>query len=727
MLPEEPPESGNRLLPLISDSDNRELLRGWVADHSAYELVDFSGDIAEADFDVCILDKGAFQTHLDALRAKKTATAPVLLPYLLLLPESAPDIVNSDAGQLADNVVTETIDEVVALPIRQSQLQWRLEALVRLRTQSLSLRTRERELERQVDLFEKSQDMADVGAWEYDVEADVSWFTDEAFRIHRLPQETTLSPEEGFQYYHPEDRPTMEAAFERAVEEGESYDLELRFVDAEDNHRWVRTMGEPQYEDGELTRVRGTIQDITERKERELELQRIEQAVEASGHAIFITDPDGTIEYVNPAFEKMTGFAREAVVGETPSVLDSGEMSAEFFDELWDTVLSGEVWEAEIVNRRKDGKRYTAMQTIAPVIDNGEIHAFVAVHDDITERKEREKTLERRTQAIDEAPVGITIADPNQEDNPLIYVNDAFVEMTGYQREEVLGENCRFLQGENTDPDRVASIREAIDAQEPITTELRNYRADGTEFWNHLEIAPVRDESGAVVNWIGFQRDVTERKNRQRQLAVLDRVLRHNLRNSMNVIRGRAEIIHSETSGEAAASAGEIVDMSDDLVELAEKEHQITKLLRDKPTYETIDVCDRLRDVASSVSADHPNVTIAVDCPDDLTVQTTAQFEQAINELVTNAAVHNDSSSPEVTVTGTQVDETVRVEIADNGPRIPETERALLVDEAEQTPLDHGSGLGLWLVKLIIARADGTITIEENSPVGNVVRIELTR
>jgi PAS domain S-box-containing protein len=726
--PEAAHESGARILPLIADSGNRQLLTNWIDEHPAYESVGASGDIVEADFDICVIDEGAFKEHTEALRAKKNAAAPVLVPYLLLLPDSGAEVIDADAGQLADSVVTETVDEIVSLPIQQAELNWRLEALLRLRNQSVTLRERERELERQVDLFEKAQDLADVGAWEYDIETGRNWWTDETYRIYGLSEDVDLTPEEGIEYYHPEDRPVIEEAFHRAIEEGEPYDVEVRFVDAEDNHRWVRTRGEPQYEDGELARVRGTIHDITERKERELDLQRIEQAVEATEHAIFITDTDGTIEYVNAGFEEITGYSQAEVVGETPDVLNSGEMSEEYFEEQWDTILSGGVWEEEIVNRHKNGELYTAMQTVAPVTDDdGEVHAFVAVHDDITERKERERTLERRTKAIDEAPVGIVITDPDRVDNPMIYVNDAFVEMTGYPREESVGENCRFLQGENTDPDRVAELREAIDAEEPVAVDLKNYRKDGTEFWNHLEIAPVRDDTGAVVNYIGFQQDVTGRKERQRQLEVLDRVLRHNLRNNMNVIRGQAETVHSETSGGVAASAGEIVEMSDRMIRLAEKERQITDLLRENPSQAEVGLRDSLQNVVSSIRSNHPEATITVDCPDDATVEAVPQLGQAVEELVTNAAVHNDSSSPEVAVSVSQTDETVRIDVADNGPQIPEMERELLVGEAEQTPLYHGDGLGLWLVKLITARSGGTVTVGENSPAGNVVSIELPR
>jgi PAS domain S-box-containing protein len=724
MSPDEESTVENRVLPVIADAGNRRLLAEWLDDHSTYEHVEFTGNFDEATFDVCILDRGAFETHLDVLREQKTAAAPVLLPYLLLLPESGAEIIGTDAGQLVDNVVTETVDELVTLPIQRAELHWRLSALLRLREQSLTLRNRERELERRVDLFEKVQAIADVGGWEYDVDTGITWWSDEVRRIYGLSEGETLSPEAGLQNYHPEDRERVTEAFEAAVESGDPYDIEVRFVDEDDNHGWVQTRGEPQYEDGELTRVRGTIQDITERKERERELQRIQEAVEASGHAIYITDTGGEIRYVNPAFEAITGFAESEIIGETPRVLDSDEMSDEYFDNLWDTLRSGEVWEEEIINQRKSGETYPAMQTIAPVTDGEEMHAFVAVHDDITERKERERELQRRTRAIDEAPVGISISDPAQADNPMIYVNDAFVEMTGYPREEALGDNCRFLQGEHTDPEQVARIRKAIDAQEPIAIDIRNYRRDGTEFWNHLEIAPVRDSDGAVINWIGFQQDITERKERQQQLEILDRVLRHNIRNDMNVIRGQADIIQARASGDAVAAAEQIADTSDQLMGMADKEREITELLREEPTHEEIELRPLLQHIASTASADHPNATVAVDCPEETTVHATTQFAEVLGELVTNAITHDDAS-PAVDITVTRTDGTVRIEVADTGPRIPEMERELLEGLTNQTPLYHGSGLGLWMVRLIVSRSGGTIACAENEPAGNVVSIEL--
>ncbi|WP_181691386.1 bacterio-opsin activator domain-containing protein [Natronomonas sp. LN261] len=114
--------------------------------------------------------------------------------------------------------------------------------------------------------------------------------------------------------------------------------------------------------------------------------------------------------------------------------------------------------------------------------------------------------------AMDEAPVGITVADPNESDEPLIYVNDAFERLTGYDTFEILGRNCRFLQGEGTDPETVERVRQAVDDRRPISVEILNYRKNGEPFWNQLNIAPVTNDDDELTHFLGFQTDVTERK-----------------------------------------------------------------------------------------------------------------------------------------------------------------------------------------------------------------------
>jgi signal transduction histidine kinase len=184
-------------------------------------------------------------------------------------------------------------------------------------------------------------------------------------------------------------------------------------------------------------------------------------------------------------------------------------------------------------------------------------------------------------------------------------------------------------------------------------------------------------------------------------------------------------MISAEASSAVAASAETILDTSDQLLGLAEKERQITELLLEKPTQSELDLDTRLRDVASTVESEHPDASVRVSCPDGLTIWATTQFGRALQELVTNAVVHDDSPSPDVAVTVSRTDEAVRIDVADTGPPIPEMERNVLTDELEQTPLYHGSGLGLWLVNVIVTRSGGVLSVAENSPTGNVVSIEL--
>lgn len=119
---------------------------------------------------------------------------------------------------------------------------------------------------------------------------------------------------------------------------------------------------------------------------------------------------------------------------------------------------------------------------------------------------------EVKDRAINESPVAITLTDPSLEDNPLVFANEAFQRLTGYPLSEIVGSNCRILQGPDSDPDAIAAMREAIDAEESVTVELLNYRHDGTPFWNEVTIAPVYDRSGALTHFVGFQNDVTARK-----------------------------------------------------------------------------------------------------------------------------------------------------------------------------------------------------------------------
>ncbi|QHE50646.1 PAS domain-containing protein [Pontibacillus sp. HMF3514] len=135
------------------------------------------------------------------------------------------------------------------------------------------------------------------------------------------------------------------------------------------------------------------------------------------------------------------------------------------------------------------------------------------------ERRVREDVFAKLLeQAVDHTQIGVTITDPNQDDNPIIYCNDGFLHLSGYEKEEVIGKNCRFLQGANTNRDAKEKIKSAIRAQEQVSVEIINYRKNGEEFWNDLHIDPIYIEEEGLYYFVGIQKDITEQKKSEEQL-----------------------------------------------------------------------------------------------------------------------------------------------------------------------------------------------------------------
>ncbi|WP_224335639.1 bacterio-opsin activator domain-containing protein [Haloprofundus halobius] len=237
---------------------------------------------------------------------------------------------------------------------------------------------------------------------------------------------------------------------------------------------------------------------------------------------------DGTIAAVTDLFLETTGYSREEFVGQDALSLLAGD-TADTVDGDEDTPL------AKAIQRLLDADTISVetVETEVPTADGGyasfaldlisrppdeEFRGSVGIQPDEGKQGIRDRELWVKTRAMDDASIALCLTDPNRPDNPLIYVNNGFEEVTGYTAEEVVGQNCRFLQGAGTDPETVDQLREAVDEGEHASVELKNYRKDGTPFWNQVEVVPIRDEDGEIVHFLGTQRDVTERKQRERQL-----------------------------------------------------------------------------------------------------------------------------------------------------------------------------------------------------------------
>ena len=260
-------------------------------------------------------------------------------------------------------------------------------------------------------------------------------------------------------------------------------------------------------------RITNAVESQRVKRERNRQLDAIETAQEG----ISILDEDGTFIFVNEAYADLYGYDPEEMRGKHWELLYRDDDIPRIYEEIVPAVDETGYWTGTTTGLRADGSTFTEDHVLART-DRGELVCTVR---DISDQRDGEEELSQIKRAMDEAPVGITITGSEQEDTPIVYANRRFLELTGYTESEVLGRNCRFLQGAATESEPVRTLRAAISAAEPVSVELRNYRKDGTLFWNEVTVAPVRDDDGAVVNYVGFQQDITERKEHERCLEAL--------------------------------------------------------------------------------------------------------------------------------------------------------------------------------------------------------------
>ena len=248
-------------------------------------------------------------------------------------------------------------------------------------------------------------------------------------------------------------------------------------------------------------------------------LQLFGAAVEAAGHSIYATDTEGTIEYVNPAFEAITGYTDEEAVGRNPRILQSGEHDQAFYEDLWDTILAGDVWRNELINTTKSGDRYVIDQTIAPVrAEDDAIKHFVAINSDITERKEREQALERYAALFDNATDAIALIE-YQDETPVIRdANPGFEALFAGGEEDIVGQDIDEIVASSDQVAEARTISQQVQEGELVRTELTRETDEGIRTFD-LRVVPVEDrETGEIESTFTIYTDITERKDREQTL-----------------------------------------------------------------------------------------------------------------------------------------------------------------------------------------------------------------
>jgi PAS domain S-box-containing protein len=302
--------------------------------------------------------------------------------------------------------------------------------------------------------------------------------------------------------------------------------------------------------------------DITERKQAEEELKKLSSAVEQSQVSVVITDPDGTIEYVNPKFTQVSGYSYEEAIGQNPRVLNAGLQPPEFYKDLWDTIKSGKDWQGEFANKKKNGDVYWENATISPIRNTeGRITHFVAVKEDISERKQAEEALRESEDTLSKITSSAlsAIIMLSSETGEISFWNEAAEKIFGWTAEEVIGKKIHdLIVPEPYQQQHVEGLKRFSETGEgPLigqSTEISALNRNGEEFPIELNLSSVKLKG----RWhaIGLITDITERKQAEQELKKAKEIaeeatraksdflanMSHEIRTPMNAIIGMSHL-----------------------------------------------------------------------------------------------------------------------------------------------------------------------------------------
>jgi len=329
---------------------------------------------------------------------------------------------------------------------------------------------------------------------------------------------------------HPDDRDKVWADVQAAVAGRRPFQLLYRIHAADGREKWVWEQGCGIFSaGGELLALEGYIADITAQHQAEEQASILASAIEQTDDSVVITDPSGVIEYVNPAYERHSGYRREEALGKKPSILKSGEHDPEFYAQLWRTILRGEVFHGRFINRRKDGSLYHEEKTITPLKDDkGHTTHFVSTGKDISERMRAEQEA-RRTQhflnaVVENLPNMLFVKDAR--DLRFVRFNKAAEDLLGYPRAELLGKNDYDFFPKVEADFFTTMDREVLNTGELMDIPLESVQTRHRgERWLHTRKIPILDESGRPQYLLGISEDITERKQTEDQAARLGRIL----------------------------------------------------------------------------------------------------------------------------------------------------------------------------------------------------------
>ena len=497
-----------------------------------------------------------------------------------------------------------------------------------------------------------------------------------------------------------------------------------------------------------VARRTSELSSANEALQREIIENRFQRAAfEAAADGMIITDETGKIKWVNPAFCRLTGWAASEAIGQTPTILKSGEHSADFYRAMWATLLSGSTWRGEMVNRRKDGTRYTEQQTITPVAaEDGRITGFVAVKHDVTEKRRLAATLRQQEahyrSLIENIQDMVFVVDADGINR---YASPSVERALGYAPRERVGSPALELVHPDDVP-RVARLFAPGSRDNGLIgpAEYRVRHRDGS--WRRVEAVGKNLSTGQAHQGVVVTvRDITERHqaeelqqklkaqlSQREKLAALGELLAgvaHELNNPLSVVIGHATLLERVNDPNVKARGVKLKDAATRCARIVKNFLSLAR--QHAPEHDRVDVNAIVREVvellAYQLRVDDAAVTL--DLSDDLPLlwADPHQLRQVLVNLITNAhhAVRESSMPRRISIASRFDPEKfmLRLEVSDSGPGIaPEVESRIFEPFFTTKPRGQGTGLGLPICKGIIESHGGMLEVEGRPGVGALFR-----
>ncbi|MWV38605.1 PAS domain S-box protein [Natrialba sp. INN-245] len=453
------------------------------------------------------------------------------------------------------------------------------------------------------------------------------------------------------------------------------------------------------------------------------------QLVANTSEGLLTIDAESTIVFANPAIEEILGYSPDELIGHSkmtlipPRLRDAHQAGLEKYLRTDEKHID---WAGiELPALHKDGHEVPVLISLREHRFDGE-RLFTGLFRDLTEQKYREHRFEAVFNNTHQFTGLLEL------DGTLIEANETALSFAGVDRDEVVGKPIWETFWFQSSEDAREAARRAVECArsgEFFREEVRVRGAERTAIID-FSVRPVTDHQNDIRLLIPEGRDITDLKMREQHLKILHRVLRHNLRNDLNVIGGFAETLEKSLEDDRrGAYAADIVSTTQKLIETSETAKKLAETtLGDDRSQRPIDLRRLLADVTTELRKEYPASTITVVDPEEESPIPIAdcRLRTVLYELVENAIVHTNERESVVEIVVGSTDESVEVDIVDDGPGIPETERTGIFNEKPLTQIDHGSGLGLWLAGLIVDDYGGSLAYKSCVP-GGCVTVTLPR